>query len=148
MDIIIKREKSPETLRLIETCQEIPKPGNLWIKFDSNSNQKLWVARRLDKRGRSEVAAIDLELVFRNNGKSRWGGRRFELNEPKPSSSKEQKKTLEQNTKEPEPVSSTEESKVAKSSSNFPIVDLKDYDIAEKVMYNIQINHVIKKPNT
>ena len=45
---------------------------------------------------------------------------------------------------EPEPISSTEESEDAKSSSNFPIVDLKDYDIAQKTILYIQDNHVIE----
>ena len=54
--------------------------------------------------------------------------------------------TPEQNTIEPEPKSSAEESEVAKSSSNFPIVYFKDYDIAKKSIHFIQINHVIDKP--
>ena len=34
---------------------------------------------------------------------------------------------------------------MAKSSSNFPIVDLKDYVIAERTVHSIQVNHVIEK---
>ena len=45
-------------------------------------------------------------------------------------------------------VLSTEESDVVKPSANFPIVDLKDDDIAKKTMHYIQVNQVIEKPNT
>ena len=62
MDIINKREKNPETLRLIERRREIAKPG------------------------------IDLEVLFRNNEKNRWGGGYLELNEPKVSVRTEQNK--------------------------------------------------------
>ena len=41
MDIMNKREKSPENLRLIEKRQESTKPGNLRFKFDSNLSQKI-----------------------------------------------------------------------------------------------------------
>ena len=50
MDIIKKREKSPETVRLIERRAEITKPENLQSKFDSNLNRKMWVPRRPDIR--------------------------------------------------------------------------------------------------
>ena len=75
------------------------------------------------------MAAIDLELLFRNNEKNRWGGGYFEFSEPKASSSTEQSKH------EPENVWGTEESDVVKPSADFPIVGLKDYGIAEKTIH-------------
>ena len=119
MKIKKKREKIPETLRLNEKRKEITKPGNLRFKFDSSLNKKVWVPRRPDKRGKDEVAEIDLELLFRNIEKHQWGGGYFEFNETKPCSSREKPSTPEQNTIEPEPVSSTEETEMTKSSSNF-----------------------------
>ena len=92
MDNINKEDKSPEILRLLEKRQEIIEPGNRRLNFDSNLYRKVWVPRRLDKRGRYEVAAVDLELLFRNCGKNRWGGGYFEFNEPKASTSTERKK--------------------------------------------------------
>ena len=92
------------------------------------------------------MAAVDLELLFQNE-KNRWDGVCFEFNEPKPSSTKEQQNTPEQTANEPEPISSNEEGEVAKT-SNFLIVVLEDYDIANKTLHFIQINHVIKKLNT
>ena len=71
MDIIKEREKSPGTLQIIEKQQEITKPGNHRVKFDSILNRKVWVPRRPDKKGRDEVAAIDFELGFKNSEKNR-----------------------------------------------------------------------------
>ena len=68
MKILNKREQSLETLRLFEKCKEITEPGKLVFHFDNSLNKKsVWVPRRQDNRGRDEVTAIDLELLFRNN---------------------------------------------------------------------------------
>ena len=109
MKIINKREKSPENLRLFEIRKEITKPGNLRFKFDSNWSKKVWVPRPPDKRGRNEVAEIELEILFRNSEKNRGGGGvcYVEFNEPEPSPSEAKPSTPEQNTIEPEPVSGT-----------------------------------------
>ena len=65
MDIINNKDKNPETFWLIEKRAEITKPGNFLFKIDGNLGQKVWVHRRPDKYGREEVAAIDLELMFK-----------------------------------------------------------------------------------
>ena len=80
MEIINRRERSPETVRLIERCKQITKRGNLQFNFDSSSNRKVWVPQRPDKGGKDEEAAIDLDHLFRNNEKNRWGGGYFEFN--------------------------------------------------------------------
>ena len=103
MDIINKRKKVSETLQFKEGRQNIRKRGNHRLIFDSNSIKKIWVPKRLDKRRRGNVAAIDSELLFRNNEKKRWDGGYFEINEPRASSSTEQNKI------EREIVSSTED---------------------------------------
>ena len=54
--------------------------------------------------------------------------------------------TTEPRKNDPEHVSSTEECEMTILSSNSPIVDLKDYDISEKTIQYIQVNHVIETP--
>ena len=98
MEIVNRREKSTETLRLNERRKEFTKPGNLRFKFESSLNKKVWVRQRQDKRGRDEVAAFDLELRFPNNERNRLGGCYFDFNEPKPSSIKEKPNTPAQHT--------------------------------------------------
>ena len=88
MEGINKREKSPETLWLTENRQQSTKPGKFQFKFDSNLNRKLWVSGQPDRKRKIEVAAIDLELLFRNNKKNSWGRGHFEVNEPRTSWSK------------------------------------------------------------
>ena len=141
MDIINKRDKSPENFGLIEKQQELTEATNLRFKFDSNLNRKVWVPRRPDKRGRDEMAAVNLESLVRNNERNRSGGEHFEFIEPR--ASKSTKRNRQEST---EDVSSNEESEVARPTASFPIVDLKDYDITEKVIHYIQLNHIIHKP--
>ena len=135
MEFINKRQKSFETFRLFERPKEITKRANLRFKFDSSLNRKVMVLQRRDKRGRDEVAAIDIQRFLRNNERNRWGGGYSEFNEPKPSSIKQKASTTEDNTIELESISRTEESGVAKSLSNFPLFDTKDYDIAERTIH-------------
>ena len=81
--------------------------------------------------------------------RNRWGGGVFEFNEPKASSGTEHNNTntpeQNKNEPEPEPVSSTKKSEVAKPSSKFSIVDLKEYDVAEKTLQYFQVNLETKK---
>ena len=65
--------------------------------------------------------------MFRNIKKNQWGGRYFQFNGPRAN------KSTEKNKQEHENLSSTEENDVARPTANFPIIDLKDYDIAEKI---------------
>ena len=109
LGFINKREKSPETLRLIDRLKEIIKPGNHRFKFDSTIDRKVWLPQRPKKWGTDEVAGIDLELLFRRNVKNQWGERYFEIIEPKLRSSKEKLNTLEQSTIQFQPKSKTEE---------------------------------------
>ena len=43
-------------------------------------------------------------------------------------------------------VSSTKETEVARPTATFPILDLKGYDISERPINYIQVNHVIENP--
>ena len=135
MELINKRKTSSATLWLVERRQKVTKTGTLRFITDCNLNRKMCVSRQPDERRRDEVAAIDLELSFRNNEKNRWGGDYFEFKEPKPSSNRERNIRPEQSTNERKPASSTEWSEVAKSSSNLPIVELKNYNIAKKKIH-------------
>ena len=99
----------------------------------------MWVPRRLGKRGKGELASIDLKLLLINSDRNQWNGGYFEFNEQRAS-------TSTQNSKhELENVSSTEESDVVRPTATFSIVYWKNFDVAEKMILYIQVNHVIKK---
>ena len=65
MNIIRRRDNSPETQRLVERRIEIVKPGAMRIKRDNNGGEH-WTPRRPDANGRREVVEIDLRLSVRN----------------------------------------------------------------------------------
>ena len=50
MEIIKRRRKSPETLRLLERRSEISRPGTMRRKFDTNAQRQIWVPSRPNKR--------------------------------------------------------------------------------------------------
>ena len=56
MEIIRRRRKSPETLRLVERRLEISRPGTMRRKFDMNAQRQIWVPSRPNKRSRQEIA--------------------------------------------------------------------------------------------
>ena len=49
MEIIRRRRKSPETLRLVERRLEISRPGKMRRKFDMNAQRQIWVRSRPNK---------------------------------------------------------------------------------------------------
>ena len=67
MEIIRRRRRSPETLRLVERRLEISRPGTMRRKFDMNAQRQIWVPSRPNKRSREEIAEIDGELLSRAN---------------------------------------------------------------------------------
>ena len=71
MEIIRRRRKSPETLRLVERRLKIPRPGTMPRKFDSTAPRQIWVPSRPNKRSSEEIAEIDGEFSSRAN---RLGG--------------------------------------------------------------------------
>ena len=86
------------------------------------------------------MASIALELLFRNNEKNQCGGRYFEFHEPRANASRKR------NKQELEKVSRTEESDVVPPTATFRVIDLKNFDSADKKKHYIQVNHVIEKP--
>ena len=88
------------------------------------------------------------KTFVRKKRMNRCGAIYVVIDEPKAISSTEQNSMnpSENHKNKSEPVASTEESEVAKFLSNFLIVDLKDYDPAQKTILSIQVNHVIGKP--
>ena len=137
MEIIRRRRKSPETLRLVERRLEISRPGTMRRKFDMNAQRQIWVPSRPNKRSRQEIAEIDGELLTRAN---RFGGGYQPL---------EERMEENQETPQPEMAEETEQESEGESQvirgDNFPIVDLKAYNTEGKEAQFIQINQIIEK---
>ena len=124
-EIIIKREKSPETTRLLEKRTELTKPGIERLRYDHYLQRRVWVPRRPDKRSREQIAEIDMQLLGRAN---RLGGGY---------ASPRRDNGLEE-------ISSNKESIIGHG-TNFPIIDWRKYEITGKDIYYVQIGHTIGK---
>ena len=97
--------------------------GKLWLQSDNNVSQKAWTPRKPDKRGRDDVETFDLEILIRKKEKNREHGGYFNYNKTRASTS------MERNKQEPKNVSSSD---IGRPTANFPVVDLKEYEPAEK----------------
>ena len=64
MEMIRRRRKIPETLRLVERRLEISRPGTMRRNFEKNAQRQKWVPRPNKKR-RKEIGEIDGELLTR-----------------------------------------------------------------------------------
>ena len=139
MEIIRKRRKSPETLRLVERRLEISRPGTMRRKFDMNAQRQIWVPSRPNKKSREEIAEIDGELLSRAN---RFGGGYRPLEER--AEEEEEQETQQPEILEEADSESEGESQVIRG-DNFSIVDLKAFNTEGKEAQFIQINQVIDK---
>ena len=144
MEIIRRRKKSPETLRLVERRLEISRPGTMRRKFDMNAQRQIWVPSRPNKRSREEIAEIGGELLSRAN---RLGGgyqpiedRTAEDEDPNNNDNHQQPEIIEEEN-DPE---SEGESQIIRG-DNFPIADLKAYNTEGREAQFIQINQVVEK---
>ena len=126
MDIIEKKKNSPEIFRLKKKAAGKQKNRKTSVEIEQQFKQKKMVSETTGQNDR-DSSRLQCNWNYCSEIKKRRGGGHFELAEPKA-------------------CSSTEECEVSKSSSNSPIVDLKDYDIIEKTIQYIQVNHVIEKP--
>ena len=139
MDIIRKRNKSPETRRLLERREDLAKPGTMRRRYDTQSQRMIFTPSRPNKRSREEIAEIDAELTQRAH---RIGGGYRPLQpeeEEEPEAPEEGELQTEQNTVD------IEEDSVIMRGDNLPIVDLSKYHTDGKEAHYIQINHIVGK---
>ena len=66
MEIIRRRNKSPETRRLVELRNALSKPGTL-RRYDPHTQRTIFPPTRPNKRNREEIAEMDAELLHRTN---------------------------------------------------------------------------------
>ena len=144
MDKIRKRNKSPETRRLVERREALAKPGTMRRRYDTQSQRMIFTPSRPNERSREEIAEIDAELTQRAH---RIGGgyrplqpeEEEEEEEEKPEVREEGELQTEQNT-----VDTVEDSVIMRG-DNLPIVDLIKYHTDGKEAHYIQINHIVGK---
>ena len=67
MDIIRRRNNSPETHRLVEQRNALSRPRTLRRRYDHQTERTVFVPTRPNNRSREEIAEIDAELLRRAN---------------------------------------------------------------------------------
>ena len=67
MDIIRKKNKSPETRRLVELKNALSKPRTLRRRYDPHTQRTIFAPTRPNKRSREEIAEIDAEQLQRTH---------------------------------------------------------------------------------
>ena len=134
MEIIRRRNNSPETSSVVEQRSTLSKPGTLRRRYYHQTQRTVFVPTRPNKRSREEITEIDAELLRRAN---RLGGGYHPIN-------------LEEETEEIREegeveTAETEEDSVIMRGDNLPIVDLSKYNTDGKEAKYIQINHIVGK---
>ena len=67
MEIILRRNNSPETRRLIEQRNGLSRSGTLRRRYDHYTQKTVFAPSRPNKRSREEIAVIDAEIMRRAN---------------------------------------------------------------------------------
>ena len=119
MEIIRRRNKSPEMRGLVGRRKALARPGTMRRRYDPQSQRMIFTPSRPNKRTREDIAEIDAALTPRAN---RIGGGYLQT---------------EQNTVD------TEEDSVIMRGDNLPIVDFSKYHTEGKEAHYIQINHIV-----
>ena len=136
MEIIRRRNKIPETRRLVELRNNLSKPGTLRRRYDPHTQRTIFAPTRPNKRSREEIAEIDAELIQR---KSRLGGGYHPLTEETG-----EPENTEEDEIEPEQPETEEDSLILRG-DNLPIVDLSKFNTKGKEAHYILINHIVGK---
>ena len=136
MEIIRRRNKSPETRRLVDLRNNLSKPGTLRRRYDPHTQRTIFAPTRPNKRSREEIAEIDAELIQRTN---RLGGGYHPLTEETG-----EPQNTEEGEIEPEQPETEEDSLILRG-DNLPIVDLSKFNTEGKEAHYIQINHIVGK---
>ena len=99
MEIIRRRNKSPETRRLAERREALAKPGFMRRRYDTQSQRMIFTPSRSNKRSGEEIVEIDAELTQRANRIGRgYRPIQVEEEEEEPGAPEEGELQEEQNT--------------------------------------------------
>ena len=67
MDVIRRRNNSPESRRLVEQRNALSRPGTMRRRYDHQTQRTVFTPSRPNKRSREEIAGIEAELIRRAN---------------------------------------------------------------------------------
>ena len=67
MDVIRRRNNSPETSKLVEQRNVLSRPGTLRPRYGHQTQRTTFAPSRPNKRSREEIAEIDAERIRKAN---------------------------------------------------------------------------------
>ena len=67
MDIIRRRNNSPETRKLVEQRNALSRTGTLRRRYDQQTQRTVFAPSRPNKRSREEIAEIAADVIRRAN---------------------------------------------------------------------------------
>ena len=121
MDIIRRRNNSPETQRLVEQRNNLSRPETLRRRYDHQTQRTIFAPSRPNKQSREEIAEMDAELI-RRASRFVGGYQPIEIEEEQ-----EEPEELPEEG-EIEQAAETEEDSLIMRGDNLPIVDLSKYN--------------------
>ena len=137
MEIIRRRNNSPETRILIEQRNELSWRGTLRRRYDVYTERTIFAPSGPNKRSREEKDDIDAEIIRRAN---RLGGGYQPIIEEQ----EKPEKIREEGELEMEAAAAEEDSVIMRG-DNLPIVDLSKHNTEGKEAHYDQINHIVGK---
>ena len=137
MEIIRRRNNSPETGRLVEQRNQLSRPGTLRRRYHQYTQRTVLAPSRPNKRSREEIAEIDAAILKRAN-RLRGGYQPMTEEEDEPEKLREEGELEIENAE-------TEEDSIIMRGDNLPIVDLSKYNTDGKETKYIQSNHIVGK---
>ena len=137
MEIIRRRNNSPDTRRLVEQRNQLSRPGTLRRRYDQYTQRTVFAPSRPNKRSREEIAEIDAEIMRR--AKRLGGGYQPMIEEQDEPEELREEGELEIENAE------TEDDNIIMLGDNLPIVELSKYNTDGKEAKYIQINHIVEK---
>ena len=136
MEIIRRRNNSPETRRLVEQRNQLSRPGTLRRRYDQDTQRTVFAPSRPNKRSREE-AEIKAQIMRRTN-RLEGGYQPMTEEQDEPEELREEGELEIENAE-------TEEDNIIMRGDNLPIVDLSKYNTDGKEAKYIQINHIVGK---
>ena len=138
MEIIRRRNNSPETRLLVEQRNQLSRPGTLRRRYTHQYTQRTVFAQsRPNKRSIEEIAEIDAEIMRRAN-RLEGGYQPMTEEQDEPEELREEGELEIENAE-------TEEDSVIMRGDNLPIVVLSKYNTDGKEAKYIQLNRIVGK---
>ena len=152
MNIINRREKSPETTNLVKRRIELARPGAMRPQWNKNLGREIYIPRRPEEDERREIKRIDIQLK-RKERESHIGGGYFqdfgdEIPQRQPQ--EQQQSTNNETNRDTESTTSnnSEDAVATHEPGAYPAIPVQEYrdgPIEEIAVHYVRINRIVEQ---